>query len=343
METTVVCTFEQRLTTGDVGKLARMIGAVIPIPTRHHLIGSAQVGLDSIINGKSRDYARLRSLMRDMTLTVLRKVEGNQMVLGIPVHGQVYTIKNTGPVLWEKGDVLTTLPPIPSGATLGPSSTLTTGPSALGDDGALISAGGWRLVLPWMVPMPLATEINQRLLTIALLSLDRSREEVRAATTQLRTVRYRDSTIVLPDPTIDDTTLTDLRNVCISLSMIANLSSEVILTYVRKLALEDSSMLLMKCQEILNHRQQRQHQQHQPQGSASGPAAATSHRPDEDSLVPRHGVGTSLTMTPTEELNKLTALLVMIRQVTDVIAEQPTFLVCDLSPDDRSAVCIYKG
>lgn len=302
METTVFCTFEQRLTTGDVGKLSRLIGAVVPIPHRHHLIGSTQVGLDAIINDKIRDYARVRTRMREMTLTILRRVEGNQMILSIPIHGQCYTIKNIGPVLWEKGDMLTTLPPIFTNESTG-----------------LISVGGWNLVLPWIVPMPLATEINQRMIMMALLSLDRSREEVRAATTQLRTLRYRDATITLPEVTIDDSVLVDLRNVCISLSMIANLSSDVTLTYVRKLALEDTSMLLMKCQEILGRRDPH----------------------NGDAVVPR--ARALYNVTPTEELNKLTALFVMIRQIMDVISEQPTFLVCDISPDDKSAVCIFKG
>lgn len=320
METTVFCTFEQRLSPSDIGKLARLIGAVIPIPNRHHLVGSTQVGLDAIISeNKSRDYARLRTRMRDMTLTVLRKVEGNQMVLGIPVYGQCYTIKNTGPVIWEKGDMLTTLPPIFSGE-----------PS----QAALISTGGWNLVLPWVVPMSLATEINQRMIMIALLSLDRSREEVRAATAQLRTLRYRDATITLPDVTISDTTLIDLKNVCISLSMITNLATDVTLAYVRKLALEDSNMLLMKCQEILSRRLD---------ASAGSAASSSSSSSNPGSSEPSGGRGGNYTITPTEELNKLTALFVMIRQIVDVISDQPAFLVCDLSPDDRSAVCIFKG
>nr|WEG69082.1 capsid triplex subunit 2 [Mastomys natalensis cytomegalovirus 2]WEG69220.1 capsid triplex subunit 2 [Mastomys natalensis cytomegalovirus 2]WEG69359.1 capsid triplex subunit 2 [Mastomys natalensis cytomegalovirus 2]WEG69497.1 capsid triplex subunit 2 [Mastomys natalensis cytomegalovirus 2]WEG69635.1 capsid triplex subunit 2 [Mastomys natalensis cytomegalovirus 2] len=302
MEPTVFCTFEQRLTTGDVSKLSRMVGAVIPISTRHHLIGSTQVGLDSLIHDKFKDYARLRTRMRDMTLTVLRRVEGNQMILGIPVHGQSYSIRNTGPVLWEKGDVLTALPPIFGG-----------------DNISLVSVGGWSLVLPWMVPTQLATEINQRMLLLALLSLDRSREEVRAAFTQLRTLKYRDTTITLPDISIDESVLVDLRNVCISLSMIANISSDVTLTYVRKLALEDSSMLLMKCQEILGRRDQ-------PGDAVALPRGR-----------PQHNI------TPVEELNKLTTLFVMIRQVMDVISDEPAFLVCDTSPDDKSAVCIFKG
>lgn len=310
METTVLCTFEQRLTTGDISKLAKMIGAIVPIPTRHHLIGSAQVGLNAIVNDKQRDYARIRTRMRDMTYTVLRQVEGNQMVLGILEYGRVYTVKNTGPSLWEKGDILTALAPVFST-----------------ESAALVTVGNWQLVLPWIVPLPLATEINQRLLLIALLSLDRSREEVRAASIQLRTVRYRDATITLPDLSLNDTTLVDLRNVCISLSMIANLSSDLVMTYVRKLALEDSSMLLMKCQEILSR-----------QESQNGPGEGNAGR--GDSLVAR---GRNPTMTPTEELNKLTALLVMIRQISDIVAEQPLFVVCDISPDDKSAVCIFKG
>ncbi|AAF99173.1 pR85 [rat cytomegalovirus strain Maastricht] len=308
METTVLCTFEQRLTAGDVSKLAKMIGAIVPIPSRHHLIGSAQVGLNAIINDKQRDYARVRTRMRDMTYTVMRQVEGNQMVLGILEYGRVYTVKNTGPALWEKGDVLTALAPVFST-----------------ESAALVTVGNWQLVLPWIVPLPLATEINQRLLLIALLSLDRSREEVRAASAQLRTVRYRDATILLPELSLNDTTLVDLRNVCISLSMIANLASEVVMTYVRKLALEDSSMLLMKCQEILTR-------QDLPRGGGNAGHG--------DSLAAR---GRNPNMTPTEELNKLTALLVMIRQISDIVAEQPLFVVCDISPDDKSAVCIFKG
>lgn len=297
METTVFCTFEQKLTTTDVGKLSKLIGAVIPIPNRHHLVGSSQVGLHAIVSDKNRDYARIRNRMRNMTVTVLRRVEGNQMVLGLPVHGQCYSIKNTGPVLWEKGDLLTFLPPVFSS-----------------DQQSTLSIGNWSLVLPWIVPLPLATEINQRLLAMALLSLDRSFEEVRAATNQLRTIRYRDATFTLPEIVTDENVLIDLRNVCISMSMIANLSSDLTLTYVRKLALEDSTMLLMKCQEMLSRRDDRPFRHQRPEN-----------------------------LTPTEELTKLTALFVMMRQVVDVISEQPMFLVCDISPDDKSAICIFKG
>ncbi|ACE95262.1 M85 protein [Murid betaherpesvirus 1] len=311
METTVLVTFEQRLTTGDVGKLSRLIGAVIPIPYRHHLLGSSQVGLDAVVKDKTRDYSRMRARMREMTLTIMRRVEGNQMILGVPTHGQCYTIRNTGPVSWEKGDVLTTLPPVFSGEVTG-----------------LVSVSDWDLVLPWIVPMALATEINQRMMMLALLSLDRSHEEVRAATAQLRVVRYRDATLTLPEITIDDTVLIDMRNVCISLSMIANLSSEVTLAYVRKLALEDSNMLLMKCQEILGRRM--------PQVGVGAGSSGDRNDPPARSR-------TNYNITPTEELNKLTALFVMIRQITDVISEQPAFLVCDVSPDDKSALCIYKG
>lgn len=295
MESTIFCTFEQRLATSDVGKLAKLSGAVIPVQTRHHLISNSQVGLHNVIEQR-KDYARVRAALRNMTLTVLQRVEGNQMLLRVPVHGQSYTIHNTGPVNWEKGDVLVALPPI-----------------VRSSDQKIINLSNWDLVLPWIVPQPLACEINQRIVIAALLSLDRSFEEVRAATAQLRTVHFRDNTFVIPETAVEENLLLDLKNICVSLSMVSNLSTELTLAYVRKLALEDNSMLLVKCQEILGRRQ----------------ANGAGRRPHN--------------LAPDEELSKLSALFVMIRQLSDVITEQSAFLVCDISPDNKSATCLFKG
>ncbi|AFK83922.1 B85 [miniopterid betaherpesvirus 1] len=293
-ESTIFCTFEQKLSTTDVSHLAKLIGAVIPISHRHHLIGHSQTGLHSVIE-KYKDYARIRRALRNMPLTVLRRVEGNQMILGVPVHGQSYTIKNTGPVNWEKGDTLVALPPLSSISK-----------------NSLLTVGNWDLVLPWIVPFELAEEINQRILLIALLSIDRSFDEVRAATVHLRNIKFREHTFTLPDMVTEENMLWDLKNVCISMSMVANLSTELTLTYVRKLALEDSSMLLVKCQELLGRRGEN-----------------VPRRPDN--------------LAPNEELAKLSALFVMIRQLLDIVSEQPLFLVCDISADNKSATCIFKG
>lgn len=293
MESTVFCTFEHKLTASDIGKLAKIIGAVIPIPHRNHLISNTQTGLYNVIE-RQKDYARIRSALRSMIPTVLRRVEGNQLLLGIPTYGQLYTIKNTGPVIWEKGDTLVLLPPITQNV----------------QGNSFLSLGNWDLVLPWIVPQPLATEITQRILVIALLSIDRSFEEVRAATAQLRTIRFREATFTIPDVTVGENLMLDLKNVCISMSMIANLSTELVLTYVRKLALEDNSMLLVKCQELLGQRD--------------------------------HAKKTA-NLSPNDELAKLSAMFVMVRQLSDTITETPAFFVCDVSADNQSATCIFKG
>lgn len=307
MESTVFCSFEHKLTPADVGKLAHLVGAVIPVPHRRHLISSAQLGLhqEGPAGGhgkQKRDYLTTRSLLRGMTVTVLRKVEGNQALLGIPVHGRTYTIRNPGPVHWEKGDRLVLLPPIPP--THG---------------GTALSIGDWSLVLPLVVPQQLAVEINQRLLIIALLSLDRTAEETRAAVATLRVISFRGHSITLPDALTDGHMLLDMKNACIALSMIANLSSELVLGYVRRLALEDSSMLLTKCQEILTRREPAR------RGAGGEPQRAA------------HG------LSPTEEMSRLSALFVMLRQLADVVSEQVSFVVCDIAPDNKSATCIFKG
>lgn len=293
MEATVFCTFEHKLTAADIGKLAKIVGAVIPIPHRHHLISNTYTGLHNVIEHQ-KEYARIRNVLRNMTPTILRRVEGNQLLLGIPIHGQLYTIKNTGPAIWEKGDTLVLLPPIIQNVK----------------GNSFLSLGEWDLVLPWIVPLPLATEITQRILITALLSLDRSFEEVRAATAQLRVIHFRESTFTIPDVTVDENLMLDLKNACISLSMIANLSTDLVLAYVRKLALEDNSMLLVKCQELLGQKE-------------------CTKRPSN--------------LSPTDELMKLSALFVMIRQLLDIVTEQPAFTVCDVSADNQSAMCIFKG
>ncbi|AAK57129.1 T85 [Tupaiid betaherpesvirus 1] len=304
-DTTVFCTFEQKLTAGDLGRLSKYIGAVVPIPFRHHLIGHTAIGLHRLLDER-RAYARLRTLLRDMTLTIVRRLEGNQMLLGIPVHGHCYTVQNTGPVLWEKGDQLVLcaplLPPDPERA---------------------VRIGGWSLVLPWIIPQPLAMEINQRLLVIALLSLERPYEQVRAATAQLRTIHYRDATFSLPDVQLDEPLLDELKTVCLSMSMVTNLASELVQTYVRRLALEDHSMLLLKCQELLARR-----------------TAAAGGRREDDAAAAAAAVEH---LDPRDEVAKLTAFFVMVRQLVDVVTEQPVFQVCDVAPDNKSATCLFKG
>lgn len=287
------CSFEHKLTATDLGKLAKIIGAVIPIPNRHHLISNSHTGLHTVIE-RHKDYARVRTALRAMVPTVLRDVQGNQMVLGVMSHGSIYTIRNTGPVIWEKGDTLVLMAPLMYHPKVN----------------SCLSMAGWDLILPWIVPLPLATEITQRILVTAMLSLDRSYEEVRAATAQLRTIQFRDITFTIPEINVTDHMLLDLKNACISLSMVANLSTELVMTYVRKLALEDTSMLLIKCQELLGQRN----------------VAA---RPTN--------------LSPVDELKKLSALFVMLRQLTDIISETPIFTVCDVSADNQTAVCIFKG
>nr|AMJ53944.1 capsid triplex subunit 2 [Human betaherpesvirus 5] len=303
MEANIFCTFDHKLSIADVGKLTKLVAAVVPIPQRLHLIKHYQLGLHQFVD-HTRGYVRLRGLLRNMTLTLMRRVEGNQIILHVPTHGLLYTVLNTGPVTWEKGDALCVLPP------------LFHGPLAREN---LLTLGQWELVLPWIVPMPLALEINQRLLIMGLFSLDRSYEEVKAAVQQLQTITFRDATFTIPDPVIDQHLLIDMKTACLSMSMVANLASELTMTYVRKLALEDSSMLLVKCQELLM-RLDRERSVGEPRTPAR----------------PQH-------VSPDDEITRLSALFVMLRQLDDLIREQVVFTVCDVSPDNKSATCIFKG
>ncbi|QQL09717.1 Ba117 [Baboon cytomegalovirus] len=297
----IFCTFEQKLSLTDVGKLTKLTGAIIPVPSRHHLIKHHHLGLHQYID-HTRGYVRLRSLLRNMTPTILRRIEGNQLAMQVPTHGQLYTVLNTGPVTWEKGDRLCVLPP------------LFQGPVAREYP---VSVGSWNLVLPWVLPSQLAVEINQRILIMALFSLDRSYEEVKAAVNQLQHITFRDATFTIPDPVTDNHLLLDMKTACLSMSMVANLASDLTMNYVRKLALEDSSMLLVKCQELLL-RMDREH-------AADGLRG----RPNN--------------VSPDEEISRLSAFFVMLRQLDDLIHEQPVFVVCDVSPDNKSATCIFKG
>ncbi|QQL10955.1 Rh117 [macacine betaherpesvirus 3] len=308
MDSTIFCTFEQKLSLTDVGKLAKLTGAIIPIPQRHHLIKHHHLGLHQYIDS-TRGYARLRSLLRNMTPTILRRIEGNQLAMQVPTHGHLYTVLNTGPVLWEKGDALCQLPPLFSGPLVRDHP---------------VSVGNWNLVLPWLLPAPLAVEINQRILIMALYSLDRSYEEVKAAVNQLQHVTFRDATFTIPDPVIENHLLLDMKTACLSMSMVANLASDLTVNYVRKLALEDSSMLLTKCQELLMRLNR----------DDDGTGGNNSNR-----LLrgrPSH-------VSPDEEISRLSALFVMLRQLDDIIHEQVMFTVCDVSPDNKSATCIFKG
>ncbi|AGE11556.1 GP85 [Caviid betaherpesvirus 2] len=303
METTTFCTFEQKLSPSDMGKLARVIGAVIPIPQREHLISHSHIGLYKTIKSH-RDFYKIRTTLRNMTLTVLRQVEGGQILLGVPVHGRLYTIRNTGPVQWEKGDTLVVYPPV--------TTTL--------QQNSIMSLPEWELVVPWIIPSSLAAEINQKLTVMGLLSLDRNYEDARAAIARLRQIQFRGTTFTLPDVVNDDNTLWDMKNICISMSMIANLATDLTLGYVRKLALEDRSMLLTKCQELLVRR------------------VGDHHRPGENNPGRRGQL-----LAPEDEAAKMSTFLVMVRQVLELVMEEPAFIVCDVTPDNKSATCIFKG
>lgn len=291
----IFCSFDQKLSLADISTLCKITNAVIPVPAHNHLIGNANLGLHHVLTN-NKDYIQLKDALKTMVITILQKVEGNQLILKRPVIGKLYSIKNTGPFPWERGDTLTLLPPIFSQ-----------------NQTRILSLGDWSLVLPIIVPTPVAYEINARLLCIALLSVHRNYGETKDVMNELRIVHYRDVTVTLPDVVNDQSSTASMKNACIAFSMIAALAPELVYTYIERLSLEDHSMLLIKCQELLTQR------------SRDG-----------------HNAFVRDNQSVQEELKKIRSVLTMVNQIHALVSEKTSFLVCDVSADNKLASCIFK-
>ena len=289
----IYCTFDQKLTLSDIGTLCKLTNAVIPIPSHRHLIGNTNLGLYTVLS-TTTDYIQIRDILKTMVLTILQKVEGNQLILIRPKIGHQYEIKNTGPFPLEKGDQLSLLPPF-----LKPSQQLLVLPN-------------WELILPLLIPTDVATEINVRMLCISLLSIHRKYEEVQIIIDELRTLQYRDVTIKLPDVINDCKSTFSMKTACISFSMIATMSPDIVQTYIERLSLEDQSMLLIKCQELL----------------------AKKNFSQEPSSFKATEIKT--------ELQKIKTVFTMINQINSLTQEKTFFIVADVSADNRLATCIFK-
>nr|BAB40661.1 probable capsid protein [Suid betaherpesvirus 2] len=291
----IICTFDQKLALSDVSKLCNAIGTVIPIPVSHHLINNKYIGLSQIFS-TTKDYLQIKEALRKMNLTILRNVEGNQLILKKPTHGMQYLIKNTGPFPLEKGDTLCIIPP-----------------SSAPQTPKIMSLGHWELVLPLTVPSEVATEVNLRLICMGLLSAHKTLIDIRAAIEELRIIRYRDVTVTLPDVTNNDKLMFDIKNACIAFSMIMGLAPDIVYTYINQIALEDQSMLIIKCQELLSKRLN---------------IDVDYDRPNIENV--------------NDEIKKLKTIFTMINQIHTIIEEKASFIICDVSPDNKQITCIFK-
>ncbi|ANC96571.1 capsid triplex subunit 2 [macacine betaherpesvirus 9] len=289
----VYCTFDQKLSLSDIGTLCKLANTVIPIYSHHHLIGNSNLGLYNVLS-TTNDYVHLRDTLRTMVLTILQKVEGNQLVLIRPKIGQQYEIRNTGPFPLEKGDRLSLIPPLQNFSQ------------------KLLAFSDWELVLPLLIPTDIATEINIRMLCIGLISIHRKYEEIQTIIDELCYLQYRDVTIKLPDIINDGRSMFSMKTACISFSMIATMAPDLVQTYIERLSLEDHSMLLIKCQELLAKR-------------------TTNNQ--------------NIILNATEiktELKKIKTVLTMINQINSLTQEKTFFIVSDVSADNRLATCIFK-
>nr|AVI09255.1 hypothetical protein [Human betaherpesvirus 6A] len=294
---TVYCTFDHKLSLSDISTLCKLMNIVIPIPAHHHLIGSGNLGLYPIVSS-NKDYVHVRNVLRTMVVTILQKVEGNQLVLRKPMTGHQYAIKNTGPFPWEKGDTLTLIPPLSTHS-----------------EEKLLKLGDWELTVPLVVPTAIAAEINIRLLCIGLIAVHREYNEMQTIIDELCSIQYRDVLIKLPDIVNDKQSMYSMKTACISLSMITAMAPDIVRTYIDRLTLEDHSMLLIKCQELLSKRTTLNTQR-------CGQLHATEIK---------------------DELKKVKSVLTMIDQINSLTNEKTYFVVCDVSADNRMATCIYKN
>ncbi|UEH20525.1 triplex capsid protein 2 [Elephant endotheliotropic herpesvirus 2] len=287
----VKCVFETKLSPGDVAKLNKIIGAVIPVTKCAPLISPIDVGLHRHVSHRT-DYGKLHMALNMMYPTVLRKLEGNQMVMTPMQHGQVYTIRNTGPFSWEVGDRLAIIPPVFSI-----------------EHTTIMQTPSWDLMLPIVVPVQVAKEINIRNIVITLMSLNRPGRDAEISQ-EARRIRFRDVTIDIPT-TLDTRQLNSVRNVCLALALITNVAPSLLQQYVPRLALAETDMLLVKCYDLLKKLD-----------------------------LPGDGNGGEPPNIP-NEIQRMSGLLNLITYVNSIVTENSLFIVNDITPDNKMATCTF--
>lgn len=286
---TIKCVFETKLNVTDLGKLNKIVGAVIPVSRENVLINAGDLGLYSHISPRS-DYTKLKLALKAMTPTILKSIQGNQLLLTKPIHGQLYSIKNTGPFTWEKGDRLAMIPPVFSIQHT-----------------SVIQLGNWELILPMLVPLEVAKDINIRNIITTLLTVDKGLKDHETLQQELQRIHFRDVTVELPT-VFDSRYVNNVRNICVSLSMIVNLSSALISNYIENLSLLETDVILVKCKELLN------------ETNINETRAATN---------------------PSEEYKKIATILNLIVQIANIINETSCFIVLDVTPDNKLATCMF--
>lgn len=285
----VKCVFESKLSVTDIGKLNQIVGAVIPILHEQVLITPNDVGLYRFISPRT-DYTKLKLSLKTMKLTVMRRLEGNQMILTRLQHGNVYSVRNTGPFNWEKGDRLTTIPPM---FTVNHTS--------------VIQFGNWELILPMVVPVEVSRDINVRNVVYTFLSTHKSFKEYESIYQDLHKISFRDVTIELP-LNLDTRHINDVKNVCVALSMITNLTTGLVANYLSQLAMIETDSLIVKCQELLRS---------------------------------NNVINIDEPINPTQEYKKLYSLLNLMVQVGRSMQEEASFVVLDVTPDNKIATCMF--
>ncbi|APZ76287.1 capsid triplex subunit 2 [Murid herpesvirus 3] len=291
----IYCNFDQKLSLSDISTLCNVTCSVIPISNLHHLISNTHAGLHKTFSN-TKEYLQIKTILNNMFITIFQKCEGNQLILKKPITGHQYTIRNTGPFPWEKGDHLTIIPPLYQSQT------------------KVLSLGDWDLTLPLIVPIEIAVEINIRFLCLGLLSIHRNYEDVKVLIDEFKQIQYRDITINLPEIINDTTSINDMKSVCIALSIITEMAPDIATTYINRLSLEDHSMILVKCQELLSKK--------------------TIVNPNTTNVQ---------NISILDEFKKIRTVLTMINQIQAVIAEKTYFIICDVTADNKYASCIYKG
>ncbi|QOE74447.1 triplex capsid protein 2 [Elephant endotheliotropic herpesvirus 3A] len=293
----VKCVFETKLSIGDVAKLNKIPGAVIPVAQYAPLICPADVGLHKHVSYRT-DYSKLHLALNSMFPTVFRKLEGNQMVLAPMRHGQIYTILNTGPFSWEKGDRLTWLPPMFSL-----------------EHTTVLHTPSWDLMLPIIVPVQVAREINIRNILLTLLSINRQAGRETETSQEIRRIRFREVTIDIP-ATLDTKQLNNVRNLCTALALVTNVTPGLLTDYVQRLSTVETDMIVVKSYELLSK-------------IDTGNLGGGPGNPNEDPI------------NVSKELQKITGLLNLINYISSVINDNPMFIVTDITPDNKMATCTF--